>query len=359
MNPHTRELCSFVEDNLEDEAAVIAGVCALLSDQRSYEKPRGNPTRALIDCLHELCLTFNPLTAVISPREPGRLTRAMIDGRFTVEFDNIPVLRDHGGSYEYEVCISFAGQDRAVAEAIADAIRDNGMNWRVFYDYYEETTLWGAELFETLHARYSRQSMFCIILFSRMYAERAWTRHELRSAYTRVLADRRQYVLPVALEGGVVPSEFSTVGHWNYKPGDEAAIATAVEDKVNEHAQRYYFPLDELAESISVGLVKGAVATATLKAARGSAEHQLGLALATCAAIIAADTDALSRPVRGLLDLVLFGDGPISRSFDAGDRVSVTSDAHLRRHLGREGPLLLSKSGWDEVLPKPVSEVED
>ncbi len=42
-------------------------------------------------------------------------------------------------NHEYDVCFSFAGEDREYVEQVADTARSKGI--RVFYDMYEEVDL--------------------------------------------------------------------------------------------------------------------------------------------------------------------------------------------------------------------------
>ena len=53
--------------------------------------------------------------------------------------------------YSYDVALSFAGEDRIYAEALAGALRHHGI--RVFYDKYEKDTLWGKDLYTHLSGR--------------------------------------------------------------------------------------------------------------------------------------------------------------------------------------------------------------
>jgi hypothetical protein len=48
-------------------------------------------------------------------------------------------------SFEYDVCLSFAGEDRAYVEQVAEALAARGV--RVFYDVYERVDLWGKDLY--------------------------------------------------------------------------------------------------------------------------------------------------------------------------------------------------------------------
>jgi hypothetical protein len=97
-------------------------------------------------------------------------------------------------SYKYDVCISFAGEDRDIAEGLANTLFKNDL--KVFYDEYERLDLWGKDLYKHLYKVYSAMSRFCIILLSKSYLEKAWPNHELRAAQSRALVERREYILP-------------------------------------------------------------------------------------------------------------------------------------------------------------------
>ena len=49
--------------------------------------------------------------------------------------------------FRYDVAISFAGPDRALAEELARYLASRGV--RVFYDRYEEAALWGKNLIQS------------------------------------------------------------------------------------------------------------------------------------------------------------------------------------------------------------------
>jgi len=111
----------------------------------------------------------------------------------------------------YDVIISFSGEDRKIAEAIASKLSSNGI--RVFYDCYEEATLWGMDLYKHLSNVYQKQACSCIILISKSYAERVWTTHERESAQARALNETREYILPVRLDNTELPKLLQTVGY--------------------------------------------------------------------------------------------------------------------------------------------------
>ena len=60
--------------------------------------------------------------------------------------------------FSYDVAISFSGEQREQAEAIAARLRAAGL--KVFYDEYEKATLWGKDLYEHLATIYQNQAKY-------------------------------------------------------------------------------------------------------------------------------------------------------------------------------------------------------
>src|SRR5207245_1386371 len=81
----------------------------------------------------------------------------------------------------------------------------------VFYDQYEQATLWGKDLAEHFDGVYRKQGRFCIMFISRHYADKMWTRHERRSALARALEERTEYVLPARFDDTEIPGLRPTI----------------------------------------------------------------------------------------------------------------------------------------------------
>jgi hypothetical protein len=79
---------------------------------------------------------------------------------------------------EFDVCLSFAGEDRAYVARVARALQRLGV--RVFYDEYEKAALWGKDLYEHLNWVYTKAARFCVLFASEHYAAKVWTNHERR-----------------------------------------------------------------------------------------------------------------------------------------------------------------------------------
>lgn len=65
---------------------------------------------------------------------------------------------------DYDVALSFAGEDRTHAQSLADALRQRYI--RVFYDEYEKAALWGKDLYAHLSDVYQNRARYCVILIS-------------------------------------------------------------------------------------------------------------------------------------------------------------------------------------------------
>ena len=105
--------------------------------------------------------------------------------------------------YKYEVALSFAGEQRTYVEDVARYLQRRGI--RVFYDGFERERLWGRSGAEEFHDAFARQSAYVVMFISQSYVEKAWTRHERRSALSRMVQEKREYILPVRFDDTEVP----------------------------------------------------------------------------------------------------------------------------------------------------------
>lgn len=127
-------------------------------------------------------------------------------------------------SFDYDVCLSFAGEDRAYVEWIAGELRGRGV--RVFYDKFEEPELWGKDLYEHLDHIYREAARYCVLFVSEHYARKQWATHERKSAQARALQEHGEYVLPARFDDTELPGLRPTVGYLDLR---EVAPLTLVE----------------------------------------------------------------------------------------------------------------------------------
>ena len=113
--------------------------------------------------------------------------------------------------YEYDIALSFAGEDRQHAEELANLLESNGYN--VFYDKYEQARLWGKDLYAHLSSIYKDKARYCVMFLSQYYAQKLWPNHERQNAQARAFKESREYILPVRLDDTEIPGILPTVGY--------------------------------------------------------------------------------------------------------------------------------------------------
>ena len=104
-------------------------------------------------------------------------------------------------SWQYDVALSYAGEDRVQARELAKLIQTAG--YSVFYDEFEE--LWGEDLSVKLHAVYGKQSRFCVIFVSEHYLMKPWTNVERKAVLARAMQQDTAYLLPIRLDDSDLP----------------------------------------------------------------------------------------------------------------------------------------------------------
>ena len=130
---------------------------------------------------------------------------------------------------QYEVALSFAGPQRDYVEQVARSLEASGIS--VFYDAFEGVSLWGKDAAESFNDVYTSAS-YVIMFISRDYAERAFPRHERRSALSRAIEERREYILPVRFDDSDVPGLPSTLIYEDAREQAPAEIAAKVRAKL-------------------------------------------------------------------------------------------------------------------------------
>jgi len=115
--------------------------------------------------------------------------------------------------YEYEVALSFAGEDREYVEAVATTLEDSII--KVFYDKFEQVDLWGKDLYTHLDEIYRNKARFCVIFISENYRRKNWTNHERESAQARAFQEKQEYILPARFDNTEIPGFRPTVAYIN------------------------------------------------------------------------------------------------------------------------------------------------
>ena len=132
--------------------------------------------------------------------------------------------------FEYDVALSFAGEDRAIVEEFANLLSAKSI--RVFYDEYEAADMWGKNLIDHLVNIYSRKARYCVMFISQYYPLKKWTKVERRAAQERAFRDANEYILPVRLDDTQVPGITETTGYRDLRQHPMESIVDLVEQKL-------------------------------------------------------------------------------------------------------------------------------
>ena len=186
------------------------------NDQKQADREAEKRRKAEIDHIRKLeqqrrAVTLLPDAIAARPRR-SISRRAPME---TAQFDDT-----------YDVCLSFAGEQRDYVELIATELKKAGLE--VFYDQDEDIApkLWGRDLGEYLDYIYRQGSRFCLMFISADYAEKAWAIHERRSALARVIEEGGDYLLPARFDDTELPGLRPTTGYVDLR---EIAPQTLVE----------------------------------------------------------------------------------------------------------------------------------
>ena len=132
---------------------------------------------------------------------------------------------------KYDVALSFAGEDRKHAKELADLLKSGGFTF--FYDRYEQTDLWGKNLYVHLSSIYKDKARYCVVFLSKHYAIKPWPRHELESAQARAINEIREYILPVRLDDTEIEGILPTVGYLDLREVSIEEVYQALAQKLS------------------------------------------------------------------------------------------------------------------------------
>ena len=154
-------------------------------------------------------------------------------------------MSEHSDTFEYDVCLSFAGEQREYVQQVAHVLQGQGV--KVFYDGYEEADLWGKDLYEHLALVYSKKARYCNLFASKDYADKVWTSHERENAQARALQSKGEYLLPARFDDTEIPGVRPTIGYVDLNKKSPEQLAELFVRKLSPGADS----TDNLAQLIS------------------------------------------------------------------------------------------------------------
>lgn len=121
-----------------------------------------------------------------------------------VDFDRVrSLVKIRKDEYEYDVAVSFAGEDRPLVILLVNALEARGVE--VFYDFNESARLWGKDLEIELAQIYAQEARFMVLCLSAAYPVKDWTRFELEIGQRAAAKRPSEYLLPLHLSSDIPP----------------------------------------------------------------------------------------------------------------------------------------------------------
>jgi hypothetical protein len=143
-------------------------------------------------------------------------------------------------NYEYDVVLSFAGEDRQYVKRTANFLSKTGI--KVFYDEYEEIALWGKDLYQHLDEVYQNKAKYAVIFISKAYQNKLWTNHELKSSQARAFSENEEYILPVRFDNTEIPGIRKTIGYLDLRKITPVQLAKKIIKKLGDIEPENFLP---------------------------------------------------------------------------------------------------------------------
>ena len=131
---------------------------------------------------------------------------------------------------KYQVALSFAGEQRDYVEEVARHLQSRSID--VFYDGFEKVGLWGRSGAEAFHEAFAEKSAYVVMFISEAYVSKAWPNHERRSALSRMIEEKDEYILPVRFDDTRVPGLPTDVIYECARKHTPAQLATMIANKL-------------------------------------------------------------------------------------------------------------------------------
>lgn len=130
----------------------------------------------------------------------------------------------------FQVALSFAGEQRSYVQRVASALAALRIDY--FYDEEQKVALWGKNQLEELQRIYMDDASTVVMFISRDYAVKSWPILERRSALSRAVRERREYVLPVRFDDTLLPGFDPDVSYLKADDFTPEDLAAAIAQKL-------------------------------------------------------------------------------------------------------------------------------
>ena len=139
-------------------------------------------------------------------------------------------------TFEFDIALSFAGEDREIAESLANGLLIEGI--KVFYDRFHKIDMWGKKLTHYFQDVYGPKARFVMPLISKHYPIKDWTDFEFSIARKEAQKRKTEFILPVRLDDTKIIGIHEDVAYLDYKAEGNEGIVDAVLKKLSKKGKK-------------------------------------------------------------------------------------------------------------------------
>lgn len=133
----------------------------------------------------------------------------------------------------YDIAFSFAGEQRDDARNLYEKLTSK--NLKVFYDESQLANIWGKDLYQYLSDIYQNKARYSVIFLSRDYANKLWTKHELKALQARAFKESEEYILPIRFDDTELPGLLPTIAYIKWTDYTPDQISELIYKKIISH----------------------------------------------------------------------------------------------------------------------------
>jgi hypothetical protein len=134
--------------------------------------------------------------------------------------------------YEYDVVISYAGEDKVTVDRIERLLRQKVPSIRIFYAPLKEADLWGKDLAEELPTVFREEGRYCVMFISEHYAQKLWPTVERKAAIQRAVQQQEEYILPVRIDNTQLPGLSPTIAYYDMREKSPKDVVDGIKHKL-------------------------------------------------------------------------------------------------------------------------------
>ncbi|WP_328616408.1 TIR domain-containing protein [Amycolatopsis sp. NBC_00355] len=138
-------------------------------------------------------------------------------------------------TFDYDIAVSFAGEDRELVRAVVTHLKDHDI--KVFFDEDSTSEMWGENLVDFLQAIYGRRARYAVLFVSQHYVSKKWTGYERQAAQDRAFQQSAPYILPVRIDEAELPGLHSTIGYIDAEFAGVDGIVDAILSKLGDRTK--------------------------------------------------------------------------------------------------------------------------